>query len=147
VAATTILPPIVVGQATSDTVQISFGVFTGLQQVYKVGQAPSLVEKLNRALELIGEAESSRLHGDEATAARLDEQAKTIMSDITSEIPSAQEATQRDAASRTLFLVVLIPVTVIVSTFGFSVALVTWRWYERMKLYEMRIVVGKKEED
>lgn len=142
-----VLPHVVIGQAASDALPLSYRVFVPLQQIYEIGQAPALVDKLNKALELIGEADSSHLRGDDATAAILDEQAKTMMNEISSETPSAQEAVQREAASRTFFVVAIIPVAVVLSTLGFLVVLMVWRWYERMRLFEMRIVVGKKEED
>ena len=66
------------------------------------------------------------------------------MAQIMSEAPAAQQKAALDSTTRTIVVVASIPVVVAASTLIFYVTLRTWRWYERMKLFEMRIVVGEK---
>jgi len=47
---------------------------------------------------------------------------------------------------RTILVLTTVPLVVVASTFLFYVSLRTWRWYERMKLYAMRIVEKKTED-
>jgi hypothetical protein len=62
-------------------------------------------------------------------------------------IPTAQASAQQESTARTLFVVAAIPVAVFVSTFIFYASLRAWRWYEKQKLFEMRIVERKETED
>jgi hypothetical protein len=133
---------------TSDLVASSYHTFNLLADVYRLGgAAPELVAKLNIALEQMQEARIKRAQGDEAGAARLEEQARSTIAEIENAIPAAQQRAERDSATRMLFVLASIPVAVIISTFTFYLALSTWRRYERLKLYEMRIVENKKSED
>ena len=111
------------------------------------GSAPELVAELNSALELIREARYRRLGGDESGALVLEEQARLALSDIVDKIPAAQQKAQHEATIRTIMVIVYVPVVVALSTFIFYVALRTWRWYEKSRLFEMRIVEKKKEMD
>jgi hypothetical protein len=146
-AAVFLLSPLVLGQFSNDALSLSYQIFDRLQEIYRVGQAPRLVDKLNSALELINKAELSRSQGDHDNAASLEEQATTMLNEISSDIPAAELNAQREASDRTLFVVAMVPVTVIISTFGFCISLMVWRRYEKMKLYEMIVVEGKKKDN
>jgi hypothetical protein len=63
------------------------------------------------------------------------------------EVPAAQQKAQAESTTRAILVFVPIPLVVAVSTFLFYSALRTWRWYEKTKLFEMRIVEKKKTED
>ena len=123
-------------------------VFSQIAGIYRSGSAaPELVAELNSALELIREARYKRLGGDESGALVLEEQARLALSDIMNKIPAAQQKAQHEATIRTIMVIVYVPVVVALSTFIFYVALRTWRWYEKSRLFEMRIVEKKKEMD
>jgi len=135
-------------QTSEDLTGLSREAFGRLAEVYNSGgDAPGLVAKLNRALELVQEARLKRLSGDEAGALVLEEQARVSISEILNEIPSAQQQARQRSMARTLTVLVPVPVVVALSTFVFYVALRTWRWYDRTKLFEMTIVEKRKEED
>jgi len=122
--------------------------FSQIAGIYRSGgSAPELVAELNSALELIREARYRRLGGDESGALVLEEQARLALSDIVDKIPAAQQKAQHEATIRTIMVIVYVPVVVALSTFIFYVALRTWRWYEKSRLFEMRIVEKKKEMD
>ena len=119
-----------------------------MADVYKRGgEAPDLVAKLNTAIDLIQQAQIKRNSGDGAGAAALEEQARTQITEVIGNIPAAQQDADRVNANRTLAMILLIPISVVVSTFIFYVALRTWRTYERLKLYEMTIIEKKKTQD
>lgn len=63
------------------------------------------------------------------------------------DVSVAQQRAGRDSMSRTVVIVSLVPVVVILSTFMFYGGLRTWRWYEKTRLFGMRIVEKKKVED
>lgn len=140
--------PLANTQNLEDPVTLTREAFTRISEVYRSGgEAPELVAKLNVAIGQIQEAQFARSKGDEADAIRLEEQARTEISEIMADIPGAQERAQHDSTIRLLTVVASIPVVVIVSTFMFYLGLRTWRWYEKMRLFEMRIVEKKKEVD
>ena len=132
-------------QTSSDLPTLSYQAFGQVADVYRSGgQAPVLVDKLNQALALIQEAQFKRSQGDEANAVKLEDQARSTMAQIMSEAPAAQQKAALDSTTRTIFVVASIPVAVAASTIIFYIALRTWRRYEKMKLFEMRIVVGER---
>ena len=132
-------------QTSNDLPTLSYQAFGQVADVYRSGgQAPVLVDKLNQALALIQEAQFKKSQGDEANAVKLEDQARSTMAQIMSEVPAAQQKAALDSTTRTIVVVASIPVVVAASTLIFYVTLRTWRWYERMKLFEMRIVVGEK---
>jgi hypothetical protein len=134
--------------AQEDVQSLAFQAFTGLADVYKRGgEAPDLVAKLNMAIDLIQQAQMKRNAGDGAGAAALDEEARTQLTKVISEIPAAQQDADRATANRTLTTILLIPISVVISTFIFYVALRTWRGYEKLRFYEMEIVEKKKAQD
>jgi hypothetical protein len=134
--------------AQQDAGSLAFQAFTGLADVYKRGgEAPDLVGKVNAAIDLIQQAQIKRNSGDGAGAAALEDQARTQITEVIGKIPAAQRAADRAAQSRTLTAMLLIPLSVVASTFIFYFALRTWRTYERLKLYEMTIIEKKKTQD
>ena len=135
-------------RAQEDVHSLVFQAFTGLVDVYKRGgEAPDLVARLNIAIDLIQQAQMKRNAGDVAGATALDEKARTQVTKVISEIPGAQQDADRATANRTLTTILLIPISVVISTFIFYVVLWTWRGYERLRLYEMEIVEKKKAPD
>lgn len=136
------------GQTSDDPTALARQAFGDLASIYRSGgSAPELVAKLNVALELIQEARSKRLSGDEAGALALEEKARVAISEVLSEIPAAQEKAQRESTNKAFTVILYVPVVVALSTFVFYAALKTWRWYEKTKLFEMRIVEKKEEKD
>jgi hypothetical protein len=132
----------------ADLTASSYQVFSELAQVYQSGgTAPGMVAKLNVAVAEIQEAQVARAQGNATGAARLEEQARSTIAEVESAIPAAQAKAQQESTTRALFVVAAIPVAVFISTFIFYVALRAWRWYEKEKLFEMRIVEKKKAED
>jgi hypothetical protein len=141
------LAPHVGSQASSNAVDLSYQAFAQLASVYRSGgQAPDLVAKLNSALGMIQDARIRRAEGDLTDANKLEGAAASTLQVILAAIPRAQEEAARDSAIRTVSTVVLVPFVVALSTFIFYATLRTWRSYERMKLYEMRIVEKKTED-
>jgi len=109
--------------------------------------APELVAKLNGALELVQEASYERLKGDEASALALEEQARMLVEEVTSGIPAAQRRAQDESMIRTAIVILSIPVVVAISALVFFASVRAWRWYEKTRFFEMRIVEKKKEVD
>ena len=139
---------LVAAQTPDDIIVISQETFGRLAEVYNSGgDAPELVAKLNDALQLAQEARLKRLSGDEAGGLALEEQARVAISEISDEIPAAQQQARQRSMARTLTVLVSVPVVVALSTLIFYVALKGWRWYDKTKLFEMTIVEKNKEED
>jgi hypothetical protein len=143
--------PMIAPQANTQAVDLtssSFQAFNQLQQVYEIrGTAPDLVAKLNVAIAQIQEAKILRAQGNDTGAAKLEQQARSTITEVENAVPAARLKAQQESTSRILFVIASIPVFVIVSTLIFYAALRTWRWYEKAKLFEMRIVEKKKTED
>jgi len=139
---------LVTGQTSEDPTALARQAFARLAGIYRSGaNVPELVAKLNVALELIQEARSMRLDGDEAGALALEEKARVAISEVLSEIPAAQEKAQSESTNRTLTVLLYVPAVVALSTFIFYAALRAWRWYEKTRLFEMRIVEKKEQKD
>jgi hypothetical protein len=132
----------------ADLTVSSYRAFSELAQVYQSGgTAPDLVAKLNVAVAKIQEAQVARAQGNVKGAAGLEQQAGSAIAEVEGAIPAAQASAQQQSATRTLFVVATIPVAIFVSTFIFYASLWAWRWYEKEKLFEMRIVEKKETED
>jgi hypothetical protein len=133
---------------TVDLTASSYQVFSQLAEVYQSGgTAPDLVAKLNVAVAKIQEAQVARAQGNVTDAASLEEQARSAIAEVENAIPAAQASAQRESTARTMVAVTMIPVAVFVSTSIFYASLRAWRWYEKEKLYKMRIVEKKETED
>jgi hypothetical protein len=131
-----------------DLTASSYQAFNRLTQVYESGGiAPDLVAKLNVAIAQIQGAKILRAQGNDTGAAKLEQQAQSTITEVENAAPAAQLKAQQESISRTLLVIASIPVVVVVSTLIFYAALRTWRWYEKAKLFEMRIVEKKKTED
>jgi hypothetical protein len=138
--------PHAVSQSASDATTLSYRAFNQLSNVYRAGgHAPDLVAKLNDALGMIQEAQIKRAHGDMPSANRLEDQAKSTIQSVLSAIPAAQDQAISASNMKTLTILASIPIIVAVSTFAFYAALRVWRYYEKLKLYEMKIVEKKAE--
>jgi hypothetical protein len=131
-----------------DLTASSYQVFSQLAEVYQSGgTAPDLVAKLNVAVAKIQEAQVARAQGNVTGAASLEEQARSAIAEVGNGVPAAQASARQEFTARTLSVVATIPVVVFVSTFIFYASLWAWRWYEKEKLFEMRIVEKKETED
>lgn len=134
-------------QASGDPTTLSYQAFSQLKNVYRSGgQADDLVAKLNSALRMVQEARIKRAQGDISGGNRLEAEAAVTIQSVLAAIPTVNEEATRESNARTLTALGLIPVVVALSTFAFYAALRTWRYYEKMKLYEMRIVEKKTED-
>jgi hypothetical protein len=139
--------PLANAQSSEDLTTLAREVFSRIAQIYRSGgESHELVAKLNSALELIQQAESKRSQGDEANALKLREQARVEISEIMNDLPLAQQKAQSNLTTRSLIVFLQVPVIVALSTSIFYVGLKTWRWYEKTKLFEMRIVEKRKED-
>lgn len=138
---------VVQGQSPNDPTTLSFQAFSNLQQIYRSGgQAPDLLARLNVAIGMIQDARIKKTQGDIPGGKTLEEQATASIHSILNAIPESQQAASQQATIRTVVTLALIPVGVITSTVFFYVILRTWRYYERMKLYEMRISEGQSKD-
>jgi len=134
-------------QASENLTALTYDAFSQIAGVYQSGgEAPELVAKLNVAIQRIQEARLMRSQGDEAGAVRLEEEVRKEILDIIRGIPAAREKAQRDSTARTIRVFVSVPAVVALSTLIFYLGLRTWRWYEKIKLFEMRIVEKKKKD-
>jgi len=130
-----------VNSQSGDTVALSYQAYGEIAAIYRSGgRAPDLVAKLNTALEMLHSAQLKSAEGDDQGATALENQARTLLNQVIAEVPLAQQQAKQEVVSQTLSLLLIIPVTAIVSTLAFYVALSTFRWYEKMKLFELRIV-------
>lgn len=150
ILATASVLSIVTPQANTQGVDLtasSFQAFNQLQQLYETGgTAPDLVARLNVAIAQIQEAKILRAQGNDTGAAKLEQQAQSTIHEVENAAPAALLKAQQESTSRTLLVIASIPVVVMVSTLIFYVTLRTWRWYERAKLFEMRIAEKKTED-
>ncbi len=136
--------PTAITQNSDEVTALAREAFSRIAEVYQSGgEAPELVARLNNALKLAEQARLSRLEGDEASALRLEEQAHASISEILRDIPAAHQRAEHSSTRRTLTVLATVPLVVALSTLMFYVGLGTWRWYERIKLFEMRIVEKK----
>jgi hypothetical protein len=110
------------------------------------GTRPDLVAKLNLAIAQIEDAKILRAQGNEAGAAKLEEQAQSTIAEVEGAVPAATLKAQQELTNRTLLVIAYIPVVVIASALIFYTSLRAWRWYEKAKLFEMRIVEKKTED-
>jgi hypothetical protein len=134
----------VVAQPSEDDATLVREAFHRIAVVYASGgEAPDLVAKLNFALDLIQDARLKRMTGDEQGASLRETQARKVIIDVMNAAPAAQERAQHEATNRAWTVLASVPVTIAVSVFLFYLALKTWRWYEKTRLLEMRIVEKK----
>jgi hypothetical protein len=125
----------------SDFSSLSYAAFNQLSEVYRSGgTAPILVSKLNYALGLIEEARAKRAEGDTSDASALEEQARSIIDQLTPEIATAQQEAVNDSISRARVAYGDAVLVILVLTLGFYLTVGLYRWYENEKLYEMRII-------
>ena len=142
----------VIGVATraqagpEDLTALARETFTEISAIYQSGGEPrELVDRLNNALRLLEQARLERQKGDETNALRLEESAREMILKIKEDIPAASEKAQHESTMTILKVLASIPVSVGLSTFAFYTGLKIWRWYEKAKLFEMRIVEKKKD--
>jgi hypothetical protein len=131
----------VASQVATDTTTLSYETFVQLKTFYQSGgQAPTLLAKVNEALILIQEAQVKRSQGDAVAANGLEDEARSTMQSVIGALPAAQEHAAQQARSRTIIVVTLIPVVVLLSSSTFYAVIQLWHRYEKMKLYEMKIL-------
>jgi len=126
---------------TTDVSTLSYQAFNQLASVYTSGgSAPSLVSRLNMALSLIEDARTKRAQGDSASTLRLEDQARTILNQLPRDIRTAQQQALHDSTLRAQATYGEAALVVALLTLCFYGCLRIWRWYEKEKLYEMRIL-------
>lgn len=131
-------------QASEDIATLSYQTFNRISAIYQAGgEARDLVDRLNSALQLIQDAHVKRSQGDEAAAKNLEDQARQAMNEVNNEVPTAQQRSERESRNKTYSVLISAIFVTVISTFAFCVALRGWRWYEKSKLFEMRIVEKK----
>lgn len=92
------------------------------------------------ALGLIEDARTKRAQGDSASALRLEDQARTILNQLPPDIRTAQQQALHDSTLRAQATYGEAALVVALLTLCFYGCLRIWRWYEKEKLYEMRIL-------
>jgi len=131
---------------TTEVSILSYQAFNQLAQVYRSGgSAPNLVAQLNTALQLIEDARVERAQGDAGSAVGLENQARSIIGQVSPSIVGAQQEAVHNSTSRVQMTTIEAALVVGLSTFGFYGGLLIWRWYEREKLYEMKIIAEETE--
>ncbi|MGA2973273.1 MAG: hypothetical protein ABSE39_11730 [Candidatus Bathyarchaeia archaeon] len=130
----------------ADVSTLSYQTFNQLASVYRSGgTAPGLVSRLNVALGLIENARIKRAQGDTANAVRLEDQARSIIEQLSPETIAAQQQAVHDSTLRAQVAYGEAALVVALLTFCFYAGLRLWRWYEKERLYEMRILAEKTE--
>jgi hypothetical protein len=124
-----------------DVSSLSYAAFNQLSEVYRSGgTAPTLVSKLNYALSLMEEARAKHAEGDIHGALALEKQARSIIYQLTPEIATAQQEAVNDSMLRARVAYLDAVLVILVLTLGFYLTVRLYRWYEKEKLYEMRII-------
>jgi len=132
---------------TPDATTLSYQAFDQLAAVYKSGgTAPGLVSRLNSALSLIETARNERAKGNARNASTLEAQARSIIEQVSNQIPAAQQQAVQGSNLRVQTIVGVGAFVVGLLTFCFYGSLRVWRWYEKEKLFEMRIL-GEEAKD
>jgi len=132
---------------TTELSTLSYQMFDQLAQVYSSGgTAPGLVAQMNNALGLIEEARVKRVQGDTATATQLENQARALITQLTPQVSAAQQEAAQNSTSREELVSVEAALMIGISTVAFYGSLIVWRWYEKEKLFERKIVAeGSKD--
>jgi hypothetical protein len=131
---------------TSEVSALSYQAFNQLAQVYRSGgTSPKLVALLNNGLVLVEEARAKRAQSDAVSAAVLESQARAIFVQMSPQISFAQQDAIRNATSRVQILFVETALTVCTLMAGLYGGILLYRWYEKERLFEMKIL-GKDTE-
>ena len=126
---------------TTELSTLSYKTFDQLAQVYSSGgTAPGLVAQMNNALGLIEEARVKRVQGDTVTATQLENQARALITQMTPQVSAAQQEAVQNSTSRIEVASVEAALIIGISTVAFYGSLAIWRWYEKEKLFERKIV-------
>jgi hypothetical protein len=126
---------------TSDMSTLSYQAFDQLAVVYSSGgTAPNLVTRLNSALSLMEAARVERAQGNASNASALEDQARSIIAQVSSQIPAAQQQAVQVSNLRVETTIAGAIFVVGLLTVCFYGCLRVWRWYEKEKVLEMRIL-------
>jgi hypothetical protein len=129
---------------TPNVTTLSYQAFDQLATVYRSGgSAPSLLSGFNSALALIEAARVERTRGNTANALALEDQARSIIQRISSQIPAAQQQAAQQSYLKLQIFVVSGAMVVALLTLVFYGSIRVWRWYEKEKLFEMRIIADE----
>ena len=132
---------------TPDATTLSYRAFDQLAAVYRSGgTAPGLVSRLNSALSLIETARNERAQGNASNASTLEAQARSIIEQVSNQIPAAQQQAVQGSNLRVQTILGAGAFVVGLLTLCFYGSLRVWRWYEKEKLFEMRIL-GEEAKD
>jgi hypothetical protein len=126
---------------TTNVSTLSYQAFDQLAAVYKSGgTAPGLVSRLNFALSLMEAARVERAQGNASNASALEDEARSILAQVSSQIPAAQQQAVQESNLRVEMTIAGAVFVVGLLTVSFYGCLRVWRWYEKEKLLEMRIL-------
>jgi hypothetical protein len=132
---------------TPDVTTLSYQAFDQLAAVYRSGgSAPPLVSRLNSALSLMEAARIERAQGNASNASALEGQARSIIEQLSNQIPAAQQQAVQESDLRVQIVIGGAVFVIGLLTFCFYGSLRIWRWYEKEKLFEMRIL-GEETKD
>ena len=132
---------------TPDVSTLSYQAFDQLATVYRSGgTAPDLVSRLNSALSLMEAARAERAQGNASSASALEDQARSIIEQLSNQIPAAQQQAVQQSNLRVEITIAAAIFVIGLLTFCFYGSLRVWRWYEKEKLLEMRIL-GEETKD
>jgi len=130
-----------------DVSTLSYQTFDQLAAVYRSGgSAPDLVSQLNSALSLMEAARVERAQGNASNASSMEDQARSIMERLSNQIPAAQQQAVQESNLRVEITIAGAIFVVGLLTFCFYGGVRVWRWYEKEKLLEMRIL-GEETKD
>ncbi|GEM_PF-3102417 len=126
---------------TPDVSTLSYQAFDQLATVYRSGgSAPGLVSRLNSALSLMEAARIERAQGNASSASALEDQARSMIEQLSNQIPAAQQQAVQESNLRVEITIAGAVFVVGLLTVCFYGSLRVWRWYEKEKLLEMRIL-------
>jgi len=132
---------------TPNVSTLSYQTFDQLAAVYRSGgSAPDLVSRLNSALSLMEAARIERAQGNASNASVLEAQARSIMEQLSNQIPAAQQQAVQASNLRVQTTIGGAALVVGLLTLCFYGGVRVWRWYEKEKLLEMRIL-GEETKD
>ncbi|MGA2785866.1 MAG: hypothetical protein ABSF09_14345 [Candidatus Bathyarchaeia archaeon] len=138
---TSMAAPLANSQETNTLDSLTFQAFSQVANVYALGgQAPALVDELNKALSLLQESRVSQSSGNVTQATALESEARSLISDVLARAPSAAHQASVESSNKIIYTVATIPIIVAISTICFYAVLRSWSRYERAKLFELRIV-------
>jgi len=129
---------------TTDVSTLSYQAFNQLASVYRLGgSAPDLVSRLNFALSLMEIARLERAQGNAGDASALEGQVRSMIEQVSNQIPAAQQQAAQASNLRVQTTIGAGALVVALLTLCFYGSIRIWRWYEKEKLFEMKIIADQ----